>query len=87
LFNTLSHLTIYLSGCAKTGGKISLCVMSRKHPYAIVERFAVAESGTGFPLKREAVRDSSLRSRLLTVVRMTEQASVLLSYLRDTTLA
>jgi hypothetical protein len=38
-------------------------VVSPKYLYVIVERFAVTETGTGFPLTREAVRDSSLRSR------------------------
>jgi hypothetical protein len=35
------------------------------------ERFADPEFGTGFPLKREAVRDSSASFALLTSVRMT----------------
>jgi hypothetical protein len=41
-------------------------------PYVIVERFAVAETGAGFPLTREAVRDSFASFALLTSFRMTE---------------
>jgi hypothetical protein len=49
----------------------------------IVERCAGAETGAGFPQKREAVRDSFASFTLLTSRRMTEWAS-LLSYLWDT---
>jgi hypothetical protein len=37
-----------------------------------VERFAVAETGTGFSLMRETVRDASTAFALLTAFSMTE---------------
>lgn len=43
---------------------------NRCHPVA--ERFAYAETGTGFSLTREAVRDSSAPFALLTAFRMTD---------------
>jgi hypothetical protein len=50
----------------------SALVLCRANLYLAVELFAVAETGTGFPLKREAVRDSFASFALLTLFRMTE---------------
>ena len=44
-----------------------------------MERFAEAETGTGTPLTRDAVRDSSTPFALLTPVRMTGRSFLLLS--------
>jgi hypothetical protein len=45
--------------------------VSRNYPRPKAERFANAETGTGFTLTREAVRDSSTIFALLTSLRMT----------------
>ncbi|MGH7881217.1 MAG: hypothetical protein ACREQD_17215 [Candidatus Binataceae bacterium] len=42
-----------------------------------VEGFAERETGTGFSLTREAVRDSSTAFALLTTLRMTKRAGVI----------
>jgi hypothetical protein len=49
--------------------------MSRKYVYP-AERFAGTETGTGFTLTREAVRDPATTFALLTSFRMTDKGLV-----------